>query len=148
MRTSLACAAAAALLMSSSAAAHVVLATPAAEAGSYYAGSFRVGHGCGASPTTALRIEIPEGVETARPQPKAGWAIEMEHSGERVRAVTWHGRLEADQFDEFGVLMHLPASGETLTFPVTQTCETGSASWTPELSLRGGQSIAPHAHRH
>lgn len=150
MRYVLACAVAVLGLFGASATAHVVLATGEAEAGSYYAGAFRVGHGCGSSPTVALRVDMPDGVESARPQPKAGWTVEIERAGERVRALTWRGRLEADQYDEFGVLMHLPADGEGLTFRVTQTCESGAAEWAPELRLlrAGAGAEAPHAHHH
>lgn len=38
---------------------------------------FIVGHGCGDSPTTAVRVSVPEGVEDPRPQPVAGWEIEV-----------------------------------------------------------------------
>lgn len=147
MKRILALCASAALLTQTNAAAHVVLAAAEAQAGGYYAGFFRVGHGCGDSPTIALRVEIPDGVETPRPQPKPGWTIETERVGDHVRALTWRGRLEADQFDEFGVLMHLPSEGEALTFRVVQTCEVGSAEWAPELMLLGGAPPSdPHAH--
>jgi uncharacterized protein YcnI len=127
-----------------SALAHVTLAEPKAGAGSYYVGAFRVGHGCSGSPTTALRIEIPDGIASARPQPKPGWTVEIETAplakpvpgemGEtvtsRVTAVTLNGgSLPGDQFDQFLVLMKLPAVPGQLLFPATQTCAKGEEHW-------------------
>jgi uncharacterized protein YcnI len=69
--------------------AHVVAAPGEAKAGSYSAIAFRVGHACAAGDTTLkLRVEIPDGVASARPQPKPGWTIDIEKADERPR----HGR--------------------------------------------------------
>jgi uncharacterized protein YcnI len=137
-----------ALLLTSQASAHVVLADPHADADTYYAGQFRVGHGCGDSPTVSIRIEIPADVTTARPQPKAGWEISVEREAlatpvqvhgqpqnDRVSAITWRGRLAADQFDDFGLMIRTPNHAGDLVFRAVQTCETGSAEWTPSLML-------------
>jgi uncharacterized protein YcnI len=110
--------------------AHVVAAPGEAKAGSYSAIAFRVGHACGAGDTTLkLRVEIPDGVASARPQPKTGWTIDIEKSGDRATAVTWSGRLPDDQFDDFPLLMKLPAQPSTLVFPVIQSCEKGESQW-------------------
>lgn len=136
--------AAAALAGASAAGAHIVFAEPAATAGGYYAGRLRVSHGCAGSPTVAIRVAIPDGVGAARPQPKPGWTIAIDKAPlaapvrseggevvrERVVAITWSGRLPADQFDEFGLLLKLPATPGPLYFPTTQVCEAGSAAWT------------------
>ncbi|UPT62657.1 MAG: YcnI family protein [Hyphomonadaceae bacterium JAD_PAG50586_4] len=110
-----------AIVLTSSAYAHVVFAEPEAAPNSYYAGFLRVSHGCGASPTRSVRIEIPAGVNIARPQPKSGWTLEIERAPldapiaseggpitERVTAITWRGELPADQFEQFGIMMRLP----------------------------------------
>jgi uncharacterized protein YcnI len=110
--------------------AHVVAAPGEAKAGSYSAIAFRVGHACGAGDTTLkLRVEIPDGVASARPQPKTGWTIDIEKSGDRATAVTWSGRLPDDQFDDFPLLMKLPSQPSTLVFPVIQSCEKGESQW-------------------
>ncbi len=117
--------------------AHVVAAPGEARAGSYSAIAFRVGHACGTGDTTLrLRVEIPDAVASARPQPKTGWTLVVEKSDEagstkrRVTAVTWTGRLPDDQFDDFAVLMKLPAQPGDLVFPVIQTCAAGESQWT------------------
>ena len=123
--------------------AHIVFAEPQAAAGSYYAGFLRVSHGCGASPTVSIRVEVPAGIDIARPQPKPGWTLAIEHaplritimseSGatvtERVSAVTWTGDLPADEFDQFGLMLKLPAGAGPLYFPTTQRCTEGSNAW-------------------
>jgi uncharacterized protein YcnI len=123
--------------------AHIVFAEPTARAGAYYAGFFRVSHGCGDSDTVSVRISIPEGVVSTRPQPKPGWAIRIDRvplvtprKGEggaaikdRVTAITWTGRLPSDYFDQFGVMMKLPDMPGPLYFPVVQTCVSGENRW-------------------
>jgi uncharacterized protein YcnI len=111
--------------------AHVVAAPGEAKAGSYSAIAFRVGHACAAGDTTLkLRVEIPDGVASARPQPKIGWTIDVEKDGDRATAITWTGRLPDDQFDDFALLMKLPAQPGALVFPVIQSCEKGESQWT------------------
>jgi uncharacterized protein YcnI len=110
--------------------AHVVAAPGEAKAGSYSAIAFRVGHACGAGDATLrLRVEIPDVVASARPQPKTGWTIVTEKAGDKTTAVTWTGRLPDDQFDDFALLMKLPNQAGSLTFPVIQTCEKGESQW-------------------
>lgn len=136
--------AAAVALIAAPAAAHVVFAEPNAAAGSYYAGFLRVSHGCGDADTVSLRVEILPAVLSARPQPKPGWTLKIERAKlpqpdageggatitERVTAVTWTGRLPADEFDQFGLMMKLPASVGPLYFPAVQTCTKGENAWT------------------
>ena len=112
------------------AAAHVSLAQPTAVAGSHSVATFRIGHGCGTSPTTAIRVTIPQAITTARPQPKPGWTLELAQQDSKTTAITWKsGNLPADQFDEFSILLDLPDAPTTLLFPVTQTCEGAVANW-------------------
>lgn len=132
----------AALLAAGPAQAHIVFAEPNVTAGSYYAGFLRVSHGCGASPTVSLRVEIPPAIVVARPQPKPGWTVKIDKAplatpiageGEPIRegvvAVTWTGRLESDQFDQFGLMFKLPRDGGPLYFPTTQKCAEGENAW-------------------
>jgi len=118
------------------ASAHVVAAPDTARAGSYAAVAFRVGHACSAGDVTLkVRIEIPAGVVSARPQTKPGWTYEIEREAgadpkAAPSAVTYVGRLPDEAFDEFPLLMKLPTTAETLIFPVIQTCEKGESQWT------------------
>jgi uncharacterized protein YcnI len=113
------------------ASAHVTLAVPTAPAASPFVAQFRVGHGCGAAPTTSLTIALPAGITGARPKAKAGWTIQMQKDASgRVSAITWQGgSLEADAFDDFAILMRLPAAPGTLLFAATQTCAGVVEHW-------------------
>ncbi|MFW2828552.1 YcnI family protein [Sphingomonas sp. ID0503] len=123
--------------------AHIVFAEPQAKASGYYAGFLRLSHGCGDAATVSVRVEIPEGVVSARPQPKPGWTLKVDRAPlgtpitseggavirDRVAAITWTGTLPPDQFDQFGIMMKLPAKAGPLYFPTRQACTTGSNDW-------------------
>lgn len=127
--------------------AHVTLETPQAPGGTGYKAVFRISHGCSGSPTTRVAVQLPPGVLTARPQPKAGWTLELRkerlaepvpgpHGGtieEAVAEIVWSGGALPDEFyDEFVVLLRLPQTDaeRMLAFPVVQDCESGSHRWT------------------
>lgn len=124
-----------------SAEAHVVLAEPAAPAGSYYRATFRVGHGCDGSATTAISVSIPDGVVGAKPMAKPGWTVETrtekstraqagKPAAVEVREITWRGGPLPDaHYDEFVAMMKLPATAGKRWFKITQTCEKGSTAW-------------------
>jgi len=127
------------------AAAHVTLDPRQAPADSYFKAVFRAPHGCKKSPTVSLRVRIPEGVASVKPQPKPGWKLEITraklaqplddgHGGkvtERVSEVRWSGGSLADEyFDEFAIMMKLPdRPGAVLYFPVVQDCAEGVNRW-------------------
>ena len=149
---------AAALVLSAAASAHIVLADPEAEAGSYYAGAFRVGHGCDGKATTSVEIEIPDGILTARPRPKPGWTIAVKTAPlaepvaaeggrqitERTVSIAWSGELSPDQFDEFEILMKLPAGEGPIYFPVVQTCGGDAVAWTDIPAAGQAWHDVPH----
>jgi uncharacterized protein YcnI len=119
-----------------SAQAHVTIEPREAPAGSTQVVRLRVGHGCHESgATTALRVKLPAGVASARPQPKPGWSLSIEHGASgAVTAVTWTGLLPGDQFDDFALLVRLPAVEGPVYFPAVQTCGREEERWmdTPE----------------
>lgn len=127
--------------------AHVALEYTVAPASSSYKASFKVPHGCGASPTRQFVVDIPAGVRGARPMPKSGWTIEIrrevpaqpaESQGRRVTEdatrISWTARTADDMlasahYDEFVVVAQLPAQAGTLWWPVHQVCEQGRLDW-------------------
>lgn len=125
--------------------AHVVADPNQAAAGAYFRTAFRVPHGCDGASTVAVRIQLPDGVHSAKPQMKAGWTVEIvmrqlekpvdlghgRTATETVGEVIWRGGpLPDGQFDEFGLVMKLPKrAGETIYFPTVQECETGERRW-------------------
>jgi uncharacterized protein YcnI len=124
--------------------AHVALTPKTAEAASYQVLRFGLGHGCDDKATTGLRIEIPQGVGSARPQPKAGWTLEIEHSADqRVDAISWHGDLGPDQFDEFLIQVRLPSEVGALAFPAVQTCGQTTVRWADPPGPHGEKTKHP-----
>jgi uncharacterized protein YcnI len=122
--------------------AHVAASPGAAPAGSYAAVAFRVGHSCGAGlTTTSVRIELPEGLGSARPQPKTGWTLAIERDGDRVAAVTWTGSLPDEQFDDFSILLNLPKTPGVLYFPALQGCGDAQSQWT-EIPDAAGEALS------
>jgi periplasmic copper chaperone A len=144
-----------------SAPAHVTLETRQAAADSYYKAVLQVPHGCRESPTVRIRVRIPDGVTSVKPQPKQGWKVETTRTRlakpldaghgrtitETVSEVSWSGGLLADEhFDEFKIMMKLPdRPGATLYFPVVQDCKEGVHRWIeiPEKGKTAGELKEP-----
>jgi len=129
-------------LAAADARAHVSLSQSTFEAGVNFAAFFKVERGCGASPTTALRVQIPDGVSVLELPEKPGWNVGSERSGGRVTAVTWQGRLESAQPDQFGLLVKLPAKPGPLYFAAVQRCAGQEIRWMDTAS-KGAAHPAP-----
>ncbi|MEI6484770.1 MAG: YcnI family protein [Sphingomonadales bacterium] len=123
------------------AAGHITAVPASGAAGSYLGFAVRVGHGCGGAATTSVRVELPAGIASVRPQPKPGWTLQIERAAlsapvmvegkpvsDRVAAIIWSGNLPADQFDDFGLLIRMPDAG-MIRLPVEQRCGTTVQRW-------------------
>ncbi len=128
--------------------AHTVLEYQVATAGQYYKATFKVSHGCGNSPTRQIVVDIPLGVQGAKPMPKVGWQLEvlqeklpqsyLSHgrtTTEDVTRITWTAKtredmLPASHYDEFVLVGVLPQAAGMMYWPVKQTCEQGRMDWT------------------
>lgn len=125
--------------------AHATLETKQAPSGSYYKAVIRIGHGCDGSPTTAIRVRIPDGVVAVKPMPKTGWTLSTtegtyatpyESHGQTitkgVTEVTWTGGALPDAwYDEFVFQAKLPEkpAGTLIYVPIVQECEKGVNRW-------------------
>lgn len=127
--------------------AHTVLEYPVATAGKSYKATFKVGHGCGHSPTRQIVVDIPVGVQGAKPMPKVGWALEVTREPlakpylshgrsitEDVVRIAWTAKTEQDMlpnghYDEFVLVGTLPAQAGMLYWPVKQVCLQGKNDW-------------------
>jgi periplasmic copper chaperone A len=140
----------AALLMVSGmgpASAHVGVKADTTAAGSTAMVTFGFGHGCGESPTTSLTFQIPEEFSGVTPVFEAGWDIELVSDDLATPVTDAHGEeitervseviYTADEaipdgiYGQVTLRLSLPedASGETIYFPVIQTCEDGEEAW-------------------
>jgi uncharacterized protein YcnI len=159
LRLPLRAAAAATLLatLATPAFAHITLETPQAPVGSGYKAVLRVPHGCSGAATVAITLKVPEGFVSAKPMPKPGWKLDIT-TGDYARSyklygsdvtsgateISWSGgNLPDNEYDEFvvrGTLAQSLAPGETLYFPIIQTCTTGEEDW---LDTSGSEDGTP-----
>lgn len=148
------------LLFVSPAFAHVTLEQKEATSGTSYKAVLRVPHGCGDAATTGLKVSIPEGVISVKPQPKAGWtlatetgpykqAYEVMHgppAKEGVKTISWSGgSLPNAYYDEFVFVAYLApsASPQTLYFPTLQTCGETATDWSEIPSAAAPKPARP-----
>ncbi|MCX6501035.1 MAG: DUF1775 domain-containing protein [Microbacterium sp.] len=102
-------------------------------------------HGCEDSPTTAMSIDIPAGIAAVAPTLTPGWQIAVTREGGdgMVQNITYTAdepvpsgiRAALD----LGVTYAADAAGQTLVFPVVQTCVTGQTAWT-EVAAKGADA--------
>ena len=131
------------------ASAHVTVTPDAPVAGGYDVLTFAFGHGCDGSATTALRIGMPDGLDSATPTIAPGWSIDIERdpSDNLVSAITY----TADEPIADGLRAAVDVSVKyaddaegTLAFPVEQTCVDGSTSWSETVA----EGEDPHSVEH
>ena len=136
-----------AVAVSATAAAHVSIEEEAIVAGESAIVTLAFSHGCEGSPTTELRIQMPESIPTVSPTINANWDVAKvtetldtpiegahgEQITERVSEVVYTARTPVeDGFrDTFELSVTIPedAAGQTLYFPTIQTCEAGESAW-------------------
>jgi uncharacterized protein YcnI len=77
-------------------------------------------------PTTAVRVEVPEGFTISRVQPVPGWDYELEEEGGAVSAITWSGgEIGATEFQQFDVQGQTPDEPGDYPWSAFQTYEDG-----------------------
>ncbi|KRE21784.1 YcnI family protein [Agromyces sp. Soil535] len=115
------------------ASAHVTVTPSGTAAGGYTVLTFAFSHGCEGSPTTALTFDIPESIESVSPTLNSNWTIEKVADGDRTSQVVYTAITPVEDGFRDTVELSLPlpedAAGETLAFPVRQTCEVGETNW-------------------
>jgi uncharacterized protein YcnI len=135
-----------ALALSGIATAHVSIEQSEVQAGAYELITLGVPHGCDGSPTTEVRIQMPESIVAVTPTRNANWDVEKvmlaldepitdAHGAEiteRVSEVVYTAitPLPDGYRDAFTLSLRIPddLSGP-LYFPTVQACEEGEASW-------------------
>lgn len=95
--------------------------------------AFSFTHGCENSPTTALRITMPDGLTSVSPTIDAAWDVAVERADNGlVSAVSYTATapIPHDLRGEVTMAVRLGEDApETLAFPVEQQCETGVNEW-------------------
>lgn len=94
-------------------------------------------------PTTAVRVVIPEGLESVTPYVKPGWEITTKTSGEgeeaKVTEITWSGgEIAKGLRDAFTFRAMTPSNDTTLAWKAYQTYSDGTVvSWDQKESAEG-----------
>lgn len=115
------------------ASAHVGVSPDAIEPGGSANLTFAFTHGCEESPTTSLRITMPEGLSSVAPTVDSNWDIAVEHADNGlVSAVTYTAVTPVPNGLQATASMSVRLGDdapENLVFPVEQQCETGVNEW-------------------
>src|SRR4051812_22636566 len=129
------------------ASAHVGVTPDDTAAGSYTVLTFAVPHGCDGSATTAVAIYLPESIPSVTPTVNPGWTVSKtvlkldqpitdangDEITERVSQVVYTAitPLPDGYRDTFALSLKLPDEkvGDTIEFPVLQSCEVGTTEW-------------------
>ena len=102
--------------------------------------TFSFTHGCEHSPTTGLRITMPDGLASVSPTVEAGWDIVVERGDDGLVDVVTYTAATPVPSDLRGAVSMQVRPGEdapeSLAFPVEQVCETGATEWT-EIAEEG-----------
>ncbi|MBY5766018.1 DUF1775 domain-containing protein [Rhizobium leguminosarum] len=138
-----------------SAEAHVTFLDREAKQESTILATLQVPHGCDGKATTEVRVKLPEGFVFAKPQPKAGWELEVikgdyqktyDNHGDKVKTgaieVRWkNGNLSDDFYDTFVIQGKVSGveAGSSLAFPVTQMCGDMVEAW-DQVAKEGGDA--------
>ncbi len=113
--------------------AHVGVTPSSTAAGSSTVLTFAFSHGCAESPTTQLTFDIPESIASVSPTLNPNYTIEKVVEGDRTAQVVYTAitPVEDGYRDTIELSLRLPedAEGETLAFPVLQTCAEGETDW-------------------
>ena len=134
---------------------HAVINEGTADAGAFSFITLRITHGCGTSPSTRIRMKIPDGVIRVSPRYMENWTVEKrmktletpyrDEAGnlvtETVDEIVWSGgSLPDGYYGEYQVRALMPDEpGRVLWFKTIQDCEEGTIRWI-EVPTREGQS--------
>lgn len=150
-----------ALAVPLSASAHVSVDPSSTAAGSYSVLTFALPHGCDGSATTAIAIDLPEGIESVTPTVNYGWDVSKVAVDLATPLDDGHGNTITTRIgqivytaktpladglrDTFALNVKLPADaeGQTLEFPVLQTCEVGETVWNESPKADGSEPDHP-----
>ena len=127
--------------------AHVGVDATSTAAGSSTLLTFAFSHGCDGSPTTAVAIRIPDGINAVAPTINPGWDVQKVTSDLEPPVTDGHGNQVTQRVSEVRYTARTPipdglrdalvlslklpedAAGTTLAFPTVQSCEQGEHAW-------------------
>ena len=124
--------------------AHIIIEDMQGRAGYNEMLTLIVPHGCGADPTTAVRMKVPEEITLVVPHPGDGWDVEIKKRktdnpvmregrpiSEVVDEIVWSGNtLPSEELCLFKFMAGLPRTpGKVLYFKTIQVCGDKEYRW-------------------
>lgn len=129
-----------ALAIPAMASAHVSVSPDELIAGDHGVLTFSFAHGCENSPTTSLKVTMPDGLASVAPTMDSDWTIDIEKGDDGLVSAVTYTALEPVPNELRGAVSMAVGLDEdapdSLAFPVIQTCVEGSTEWT-ELAEEG-----------
>ncbi|MEO6222386.1 MAG: DUF1775 domain-containing protein, partial [Vicinamibacterales bacterium] len=90
----------------------------------------------GGKTTTAVMLEVPDGVSVVSVAAPEGAKHEEKKSGDRIVSMTWTMEIKAGERAAFTFVAKNPATGASLTWKVMQHyADATTSSWTPATTL-------------
>ncbi|MEQ9110356.1 MAG: YcnI family protein [Rhodospirillaceae bacterium] len=132
------------LAVQTTAKAHIIIEDMKGRAGYNEMLTLIVPHGCGADPTTAVRMKVPEEISLVVPHPGDGWDVEIKKRKtdkpvmregrpitEVVDEIVWSGNtLPSEELGLFKFMAGLPRTpGKVLYFKTIQVCGEKEDRW-------------------
>lgn len=123
------------------ASAHVHVTPDESSAGTTTRLAFSFSHGCEDSPTTAVKITVPQGIDGVKPVLDGAWTISRELNTDGIpTSVTFTAVTPVESGVAASVALDVifssSAANTSVAFPVLQTCATGSTDWS-EVAAEG-----------
>lgn len=102
--------------------------------------TFSFTHGCDGSPTTGLKVSMPEGLTSVSPTVSSEWDVAVERGADGLVTGVTYSAVAPVPNDLRGEVTLAVRTGDDisgpLAFPVEQTCVEGSSGWT-EIATEG-----------
>lgn len=96
--------------------------------------TFSFTHGCDGSPTTGVRVSMPQGLASVSPTASAEWDVAVERGADGLVTAVMYSAVAPVPNELRGAVTLAVRAGEEisgpLAFPVEQTCVEGSIGWT------------------
>lgn len=123
------------------ASAHVHVTPDESPAGTSTRLGFSFSHGCEDSPTTAVVLTIPEGVDGVTPVADGAWTISRELGDDGIPTQVTYTAVTPIESGisatvSLDVIFASSASGTSVAFPVLQKCVVGETDWS-EVATEG-----------
>lgn len=123
------------------ASAHVHVTPDESAAGTSTRLGFSFSHGCEDSPTTAVVLTIPEGVDGVTPVADGAWTISRELGDDGIPTQVTYTAVTPIESGisatvSLDVIFASSASGTSVAFPVLQKCVVGETDWS-EVATEG-----------